>query len=185
MPSFLKVLKCYIVVLVCLFGNVGFISESAAQGNLPNSSSENSRTLQSKRLGKLVPYAGYEERLRQSPQWQTMTLDEQAKAIEKIVLAREQFLERRQQLQEKYENKIKKSRKLKEIIAGKWSTQRHRKEGDTLWNRYNNLPLKKRLHLERQLGLRNIRSSQLQEKFKESMDGLSYSKRNHILRQLQ
>ncbi len=137
------------------------------------------------RSGKLVPYAGYEERLRQSPRWKTMTSEEQAEAIDKIVLAREQFLERQQKLQAHYEHKVRKSRKLKEIMTGQWRAQNDHKEGDALWDRYKNLPVKKRLYLERQLGLGNIRSSQLQEKFQDSIDGLSYSKRNHIIRQLQ
>lgn len=185
MTRLLRAVICHAGVLLCMLGYADLVYDSAAQVFSRDTPSEATRALPSKRLGKLIPYEGYEERLRQPARWQTMTPDEQAEAIGKIVLARKQFLERQQKLQAKYENKIKKSRKLKEIIAGKWRTQKHHKERDTLWSRFQQLPIKKRHNLEGQLGLRNIRSSQLQEKFQESIDGLSYSKRNHILRQLQ
>ncbi len=185
MSRLLKTMVCHVGALLCLLGCAGLICESAAQSFPRDSQSETSRTLESKRLGKLVPYAGYEERLRQSPQWQTLTPEEQTEAIEKIVLARKQFLERQQKLQAQYENKIKKSGMLKEIIAGRWKNRGQDQERDTLWSRFQNLPVKKRRNLERQLGLGNIRSSQAQEKFQDRMDGLSFSKRNHILRQLQ
>ncbi len=185
MYRWLRAPICHVGVVLFILGNAGLVDDPTAQSFSRDSPSETTRALPSRRLGKLVPYEGYEERLRQSPRWQTMTPDEQAEAIDKIVLARKQFLERQQKLQAQYENKIKKSRKLKEIIAGKWRTQKHHKEGETLWDRYNSLSVKKRLYIEGQLGLRNIHASQLQKKFQDSMDGLSSAKRNHILRQLQ
>ncbi len=187
MIRLMKAVICHVGVLLCVLGHAGLICESEAQSIPRDSPSGNLRELQSSRLGKLVPYEGYEERLRQSPQWQTMTSDEQAEAIDKIVLARKQFLERQQQLHARYEKKIKKNRMLKEIIAGRWKNRGNDQdqERDLLWSRFQNLPAKKRRNLERQLGLRNTHASQLQQKFHESMAGLSYAKRDHILRELQ
>ena len=109
MTRLLRAVICHAGVLLCMLGYADLVYDSAAQVFSRDTPSEATRALPSKRLGKLIPYEGYEERLRQPARWQTMTPDEQAEAIGKIVLARKQFLERQQKLQAKYENKIKKS----------------------------------------------------------------------------
>ncbi len=94
MPKLLKAMMCQFGTFLCLLGYAGLMCESAAQSIPRDSPSEASVITPSNRLGKLIPYAGYEERLRRSPDWQAMTPDEQAEAIAQIVLARKQFLER-------------------------------------------------------------------------------------------
>jgi hypothetical protein len=58
-------------------------------------------------------------------------------------------------------------------------------DGNLLWERFQALPVKQRFAVERQLGLDNVIPSQQQQKFQERLGRLSYSKRKHILRQLQ
>ncbi len=110
---------CHVWVLLCWLGYVGLICESAAQGLPSDSPSETPKASESKRSGSVLPFAGYEERLRQSPRWKTMTPEEQAQAIEKIGLARKQILERQQQLRTQYEEQIKKMEKPRESLMSK------------------------------------------------------------------
>jgi hypothetical protein len=156
-----------------------------AQGLPRDSPSEIPKASESKRPGSVVPFAGYEERLRQSPRWQTMTPEEQAQAIEKIGLARKKILERQQQLQTQYEDQIKKMEKPRESLMSKRRKREQYQDIDTLWSRFQALPLKKRIILERQMGFDRVLPSQQQHKFQDHLDRLSYSKRKHILRQLQ
>ena len=181
----LKAKICHVWVCVCLLCQAGLICESAAQGLPSDSPSETSEGFQSKGPGNVVPFAGYEERLRQSPRWQTMTSEEQAQAMEKIGLARKQILERQQQLQSQYEDLIKKMKKPRESLISKRRKREQYQEVDNLWSRFQALPVEKRLTLERQMGLDRVLPSQKQHKFQDHFDGLSYSKRNRILLQLQ
>lgn len=176
---------CHFWVFVCLLGHVGLICESAAQGPPSDSPSETPGKSESKRPGKVVPFAGFEERLRQSPRWQTMTPEEQAEALEKIGLARKQILDRRQQLKTQYEDQIKKMEKPRESLMSKRRKREQYQDVDSLWSRFQALPVEERLHLERQLGLDKFLPSQQQKKFQDRLGRLSYSERNDILRQIQ
>ncbi len=132
-----------------------------------------------------VPFAGYEERLRQSPRWQSMTPEEQAQALEKLEQARTRFLDRQQQLNEQYETQIKKIQKPRESLMSKRRKREQYRDADMLWSQLQALPLDKRLMIERQLGLGKIASSQKRQIFQKRLDRLSFSKRNQVVRQIQ
>ena len=163
----------------------GQIYESEAQGLPPVSPSETQRELKSKRVGNAIPFADYEKRLRQSPRWQAMNSEEQAKALEKIERARKQFLDRQEQLKMQDDDQIKKMEKPRESLMSKRRKREQYQDGNLLWERFQALPVKQRFAVERQLGLDKVIPSQQQQKFQERLDRLSYSKRKHILRQLQ
>jgi len=131
-PRLLKGMKCHVWGFLCLLVHVGLVCESAAQGLPRDSPSETPKAFESKRLGNVVPFAGYEERLRQSPRWQAMTPEEQAQAIEKIGLARKKILERQQQLQTQYEDQIKKMEKPRESLMKKRRKRKQYQDGDSL-----------------------------------------------------
>jgi hypothetical protein len=178
-----------LLVTIFLLGGVlgvsGQIYESEAQGLPPVSPSETPRELKSKRVGNAIPFADYEKRLRQSPRWQAMNSEEQAKALEKIERARKQFLDRQEQLKMQYDDQIKKMEKPRESLMSKRRKREQYQDGNLLWERFQALPVKQRFAVERQLGLDNVIPSQQQQKFQERLGRLSYSKRKHILRQLQ
>ena len=136
-------------------------------------------------MGNAIPFADYEKRLRQSPRWQAMNSEEQAKALEKIERARKQFLDRQEQLKMQYDDQIKKMEKPRESLMSKRRKREQYQDINLLWERFQALPIKQRFAVERQLGLDNVMPSQQQQKFQERLDRLSYSKRKHILRQLQ
>ena len=184
-PGGSKAMIFHVWVFVCLLGHVGLICESAAQSLPSDSPSETPGASESKRPGKVVPFAGYEERLRQSPLWQTMTPEEQAEALEKIGLARKQILERRQQLKTQYEDQIKKMEKPRESLMSKRRKREQYQDVDSLWSRFQALPVEERVYLESQMGLDKFLPSQRQKKFQDRLDRLSYSERNDILRQIQ
>ena len=185
-PRLMKTMIFPFWVFVCLLGHVGLICESAAQGPPSDSPSETPQASESKRPGKVVPFAGYEERLRQSSRWQSMTSEEQVEALEKIGLARKKILERQQQLQTQYEDQIKKMKKPRESLMSKRRRKQGQyQDGDSLWSRFQALPVEERLYLERQLGLDQFLPSQKQKKFQDRLEKLSYSERNDILYQIQ
>lgn len=130
--SLSKTMKCHFWVFVCLLGHVGLVCESVAQGLPSDSPSETPKASESKRRGNVVPFAGYEDRLRQSPRWQAMTPEEQAQAIEKIGLARKQILGRQQQLQTQYEDQIKKMENPRESLMSKRRKRKQYQDGDSL-----------------------------------------------------
>jgi len=180
-----KSLLVTIFLLEGVLGVSGLIYESEAQGLPPVSLSETPTELKSERVGNAIPFADYEKRLRQSLRWQTMNPEEQAEALEKIERARKQFLDRQQQLKMQYEDQIKTMEKPRESLMSKRRKREQYQDGNLLWERFQALPVKQRFAVERQLGLDKVIPSQQQQKFQERLDRLSYSKRKHILRQLQ
>jgi len=178
-PFISKVLLFHIFVCVNLLGIFG-LSKAEVQG-LPMNKV---RELKSKRPGQAIPFADYEKRLRQSPRWLAMSPEEQAKALEKIEQARKQFLDRQEQLQKQYDDQIKKMQKPRQTLMSK-RRKREQYDANILWERFQSLPVKQRFTVERQLGLDTVMPSQQQQQFQERLDRLSYSKRNHIIRQLQ
>lgn len=185
MPSILKARIYYIGVFLCLLGYARPIGESTAQVLSDNLSSEIPKASESKRQRKVFPFAGYEDRLRQSPRWQTMTLEEQTEALEKIGLARKKILEQHQQLQTQYEDQIKKMKKPRETLMSKRRKRKKNQESDVLWNHLQALPIEERLNFERQLGLDKFLPSQKQKKLEERFNSLSYSERKDIFNQIQ
>ena len=57
-----------------------------------------------------VPFAGYEERLRQSLQWERMSSEEREQALQKIQRLREQFQRRQQQVEAQYKSLLETSK---------------------------------------------------------------------------
>jgi hypothetical protein len=167
-----------------MLGNCSLIGVSEAQGLRPDSPSDALKELKRERTGNAIPFADYEKRLRQSPGWQTMDPEEQAKALEKIERARKQFLDRQQELKLQYDEQIKKMEKPRESLMSKRRKRDQYQDVNILWERFQALPTNQRLALERQLGLDRVMPSQQQQKFEEKLDRLPYSKRTHILRQL-
>lgn len=161
------------------------IGESDAQGLPPTSSFETPRESPSESMGNAAPFTDYERRLRQSPRWQTMDPEEQERALEKIERARKQFLDRQQQLKMQYGDLINKTKKPRESLMSKRRKREQYQDVNILWERLQGLPVRKRLAVERQLGLNRMLPSQQQEKFQERFDRLSFSKKKHILRQLE
>ncbi len=172
-------------VLGSLLWGGGVNGESEPQALLPDSSFETPRELQSERNGNAPPFADYERRMRQSPRWQSMNAEEQARALEKIDRARKHFLDRQQKFETQYGDQIKKTKKPRESLMSKRRKREQNRDANSLWERFQALPVKERLDLERQLGLDKIMPSQQQRKFQEHFDRLLYSKQKHILRQLQ
>jgi len=181
----LNLLRGTLFVLGSLLWGSGLIGEFEAQALPPASSFETPKESPSERMGNAAPFADYERRLRQSPRWQTMDIEEQAKALEKIERARKQFLDRQQQLKMEYDEQIKKMEKPRESLMSKRRKREQFQDANILWERLQGLPATKRLAVERQLGLDRVMPSQQQQQFQERLDRLSYSKRKHILRQLQ
>lgn len=169
---------------LCMFSVL--MSEVFAQGRPSDLTSKPPEERESQRqAGKPIPFSGLEERLRQSPRWQMMSAEEQAQALEKIGQARRQFLDRQQQLHRQYEGQIKKGEKSRESLMSKRRKREQYQDIDLLWSRFQALPLGERVSIERQLGLDRVLSSRQQQEFQMRLERLSFSKRNHILRQLQ
>jgi hypothetical protein len=183
--SVLNILRVTIFVLVSLLCWGGQVCASEDQGSPPAASFENPREAKSERIRRAAPFADYERRLRQSPRWQTMDPEEREKALKKIERARKQFLERQQRLKMEYDEQIKKMEKPRESLMSKRRKREQFQDANILWERLQGLPVTKRLAVERQLGLDRVMPSQQQRQFQDRLDRLSYSKRKHILRQLQ
>ena len=179
------------VALVCFLihgtflGYSGLRNEAAAQPKPTTSPSESKKANESRASRNIVPFSGYEERLRQSPRWKTMTPEEQEKVLEKLETARKKFLDQQQQLNSQYEDQINKMKKPRESLMSKRRKRAQYQDVDTLWSRLQSLPIEKRMAMERQLGLDRVAPSQQQSQFQKRLDGLSFAKRSYIIQQLQ
>ncbi len=163
----------------------GLIGMSAAQTLQTDSLSEAEKVPQSETSGKIIPFAGYEERLRQSPRWKSLTPEEQATLLEKLEATRKQFLDQQEQLNAQYEDRIKKMKKRRESLVDKRRKRAQYQDVDQLWGQFQSLPIDKRMAMERQLGLNDIAPSRQRGQFQKRLDGLSLAKKNYILQQLQ
>ena len=163
----LNLLRVTLFVLGSLLWGSGLIGELEAQALPPDSSIDTPRELQSERMRRAAPFADYERRLRQSPRWQAMDPEEQARALEKIERARKQFLDRQQQLKMEYDEQIKKMEKPRESLMSKRRKREQFQDTNILWERLQGLPATKRLAVERQLGLDRVMPSQQQQQFQE------------------
>ena len=180
-----KTMVFHVLLLVYGLGGNSLMGESVAQDVPRPVLKEGQRELTSKKPSQASPFAGYEERLRQSPRWQTMTPGEQAQALEKIDRARKTFIEKQKQLNAQYQDLIKKMEKPRESLISKRRNREQYEDSDILWSRFQALPIDKRFKLERQLGLDKVVSSQQHRTFQERLDRLPSFKREHIIRQLQ
>lgn len=180
-----KTMVFHVLLLVYGLGGNSLIWESVAQDVPRPISQEGQRELTSKKPSQAVPFAGYEEGLRQSSRWQTMTPEEQAQGLEKIDRARKTFIEKQQQLNARYQDHIKELEKPRESLMRKRRNRQKYEDTDILWSRFQALPIDKRFTLERQLGLDKVVSSQQHHTFQERLGRLPSFKRAHIIRQLQ
>ena len=180
-----KVTLVFFLIYGTFWGYSGLLNESAAQSKPTNPPSESKKANESHASRSIVPFSGYEERLRQSPRWKTMTPEEQEKVLEKLETARKKFLDQQQQLNSQYEDQINKMKKPRESLMSKRRKRAQYQDVDTLWSRLQSLPIEKRMAMERQLGLDRVAPSQQQRQFQKRLDGLSFAKRNYIIQQLQ
>ena len=134
--------------------------------------------------GKSVPFAGFEEQLRESRRWQTMTPEEQRQAIQKIERIRRQFMERQQRLNQQYEGLTKK-KKPRESLMSKRKRRDLAKDKMTLWDGFQALPLYRRHELEKKFGLLRYTPSQRPQRLQDIVDHMPFSKRTLLLRELQ
>jgi len=162
----------HVVVLACGMGGNGLGGESAAQDTPRHVLKEGQRELTTKKPSAAAPFAGYEERLRQSPRWQTMTSEEQAQALEKIDRARKTFIDQQQRLNAQYQDHLKKQEKPRESLMSKRRNREQYEDTDILWSQFQALPVDKRFTLERELGLDKVVSSQQQRTFQDRLDSL-------------
>ena len=132
----------------------------------------------------VVPFAHYEERLRQSERWKTMTDEERQQALQKIEGIRKQFLERQQLLKNQYGlPDVEKKKNRESLMSRRRRLEQYKDEG--LWANFQALPLKRRLKMEKELGLDRIVPSQRQKKFDEHLQRLPFSRREKVIRELE
>ncbi len=70
-------------------------------------------------VSKVIPFSGYEDRLRRSPRWKSMSKEEREEALQTIQRARSQFLERQKQLEIPYKELTKKKQKTRKSLIKK------------------------------------------------------------------
>ncbi len=177
-------------VLCLVFGCVNVLefstslSECEAQGGGPDYFSENSRKVKSGKTEKAVPFADYENRLRQSPGWAKMNPEERVKALETIEQARKKFLLRQQELNTLYEEPLKKLKKPRESLISKRRKREIGGEKKTLWQAFQELPQYRRHEWEETFGLLRFTPSQRPKKLQNIVDKMPFSKRTLFLREL-
>ena len=157
------------------FIEAGPLSTSGAS-SAPKKIEENQEQPSSSLLpSKHVPFAGYEERLSQSPQWQRMSPEEREQAIQKIQRFRQQYQKRVQELEAQYQG-------LTELKKGIRALKY--KQVDQ-WRQYQALPTQKRLEWEKNLGLDGVLPSQRREKFSQHLRRLPFSESQRLLKDLE
>ncbi len=130
-----------------------------------------------------IPFAGYEERLRQSSRWQQMSDEEREQAIQKIQRVRKQFQERQRRLESQYKGLLEQSHNRRESLMQKRRRARQYKANDH-WAQFQALPIQKRLEMEKALGLNRVPPSQKRKEFSQSLERLPYSKKQKVLQDI-
>ena len=131
-----------------------------------------------------APFAHYEEQLRQSERWKTMTEDERQQALQQIAGMRKQLLERQQLLKNQYGLPDAEKKKNREsLMSRRKRLDQYKDEG--MWTNFQALPLKRRLEMEKELGLDRVVPSQRQKKFEEHLQRLPFSRREKVIRELE
>ena len=135
-------------------------------------------------MGKAIPFSAYEKRLRQSPRWEKMNSEEQAKALDTIARARKQFLDRQKKMNALYEKQVKKIKKPRESLMSKRRKREMGNDNKTLWQAFQELPQYRRHELEDTFGLLRFSPSERPEKLQSILDHMPFSKRTLLLREL-
>ena len=174
-----------IVVVLGWWGNGEMVGLVHAQ----DSTSQPQGTIASDTLKQIVPeapvpFAHYEERLRQSEKWKTMTEAERQQAIQKIAELRKKFLERQQRVKKQYGLADAGNKKKREsLMSRRRKIEQENSEG--LWEKFQALPLQRRLEMERELGLSRVLPSQRRKQFEERLRRLPFSRREKVTRELE
>lgn len=174
-----------VLVGIGCWGSEEIVDPSHAQDSTAQSqSSIRNETLKQNFPEAPVPFAHYEERLRQSEKWKTMTEEERHQALQKITELRKQFLERQQLLKKQYGLADAESQKNREsLMSRRRRLEQYKEEG--LWEKFQALPLQRRLEMEKELGLSRVLPSQRRKKFEERLERLPYSRREKVTRELE
>ena len=167
-----------------LFCGMSFLMPSAAAASPESGLGTSDETQSLVTPSGLVPFAGYEDRLRQSPEWERMSPKEREHAIQKIQNLRQRFKRNQQEIEAQYKHLLEKNKKPRESLMQKRRRTQQYKATDH-WTQFQALPIKKRLEMEKTLGLNRVPPSQKRKKFSQHLERLPYSKKQKVLQDIE
>lgn len=107
--------SCFLSLLVCLCWTSPIVAETPSSATLksstPGGDVNSSRQTDPKLPQRLVPFAHYEETLKNSEHWKTLSPEEQEEALENIQEHRKRFFQRQVEREKQYDALLKKKRK--------------------------------------------------------------------------